>query len=101
MHLVLHHDSGAASSLALSHTVAEMSSGIEFFVHGDAGRVTLLPESGPAAKVAHSVAVAELTAAAVRGGAHPCDVGLGRETVGVLAAALGALASGCREPVQG
>jgi predicted dehydrogenase len=99
VHLVLHHASGAASTLSLSHTVAEMSGGIEFFVHGDAGRITLLPEAGPAAKAAHSVAVSELTAAALTGGAHPCDVGFGRETVAVLAAAQRALASGCREPV--
>jgi hypothetical protein len=77
-----------------------MSSGIEFFVHGDAGRITLLPEAGPAAKAAHSVAVSELTAAAVTGGAHPCDVVFGRETVAVLAAAQRALESGCREPVS-
>ncbi len=99
VHLVLHHASGAASTLSLSHTVAEMSSGIEFFVHGDAGRITLLPEAGPAALDAYSVAVDELTAAAVTGGTHPCDVTFGRETVAVLAAAARALGSGCREPV--
>jgi predicted dehydrogenase len=99
VHLVLHHQSGAASSVALSHTVSEMSSGIEFFVHGDAGRITLLPEAGPAAKAAHAVAVSDLTAAAVAGGRHPCDVEFGRETVAVLAAAQRALASGCRESV--
>jgi predicted dehydrogenase len=101
VHLVLHHASGAASTLSLSHTVAEMSSGIEFFVHGDAGRITLLPEAGPAARAAHSVAVGELTAAAVTGGTHPCDVSFGRETVAVLAAAQRALQSGCRETVGG
>ncbi len=100
VHLVLHHESGAASTVSLSHTVAEMSSGIEFFVHGDAGRITLLPEAGPAAKAAHSVAVEELTAAALTGGAHPCDVAFGRETVAVLAAAQRALESGCREAVE-
>ena len=99
VHLVLHHEGGAASTVTLSHTVATMSSGIEFFVHGDAGRITLLPEPGPAARAAHSVAVEELTAAAVTGGTHPCDVTFGREVVAVLAAAQRALASGCREPV--
>jgi predicted dehydrogenase len=100
VHLVLHHESGAASTLSLSHTVAEMSGGIEFFVHGDAGRITLLPEVGPAAKAAHSVAVAELTAAAVAGGAHACDVAFGREVVAVLEAAARSLDSGCREAVS-
>ncbi|MGY1602623.1 Gfo/Idh/MocA family protein [Geodermatophilus sp. SYSU D00815] len=98
VHLVLHHASGAASTVTLSHTVAPMSSGIEFFVHGDAGRITLLPEER-AARAAHSVAVEELTQAAVTGGAHPCDVAFGREVVVVLAAAQRALESGCREPV--
>ncbi|WP_448626959.1 Gfo/Idh/MocA family protein [Geodermatophilus sp. URMC 64] len=98
VHLVLHHESGAACTVTLSHTVATMSSGMEFFVHGDAGRITLLPEER-AAKAAHSVAVEELTAAAVTGGTHPCDVGFGREVVAVLAAAQRALDSGCREPV--
>jgi predicted dehydrogenase len=99
VHLVLHHEGGAASTVTLSHTVASMSSGIEFFVHGDAGRITLLPEAGPAARAAHSVAVSELAAAALTGGAHPCDVVFGREVVAVLEAAARALSSGCREPV--
>jgi predicted dehydrogenase len=100
VHLVLHHESGAASTVNLSHTVAPMSSGVEFFVHGDAGRITLLPEPGPAARQAHAVAVDELTAAAVTGGAHPCDVTFGRDVVAVLAAAQRALGSGCRENVE-
>jgi predicted dehydrogenase len=99
VHLVLHHESGTASTVSLSHTVAPMSSGVEFFVHGDAGRITLLPEAGPAARAAHSVAVEELTAAATTGGTHPCDVGFGREVVAVLAAAQRSLDSGCTEPV--
>jgi predicted dehydrogenase len=99
VHLVLRHESGAASTVTLSHTVAPMSSGIEFFVHGDAGRITLLPEAGPAAVAAHRVAVDELTAAALTGGAHPCDVAFGREVVAVLETATRALASGCREDV--
>jgi predicted dehydrogenase len=101
VHLVFTHDGGAASTVTLSHTVAPMSSGIEFFVHGDAGRITLLPEVGPVARAAHQVAVTELTQAATTGGAHPCDVGFGREVVAVLDAAQRALESGCRESVIG
>jgi predicted dehydrogenase len=99
VHLILTHESGAASTISLSHTVAPMSSGIEFFVHGDAGRITLLPEAGPTARAAHQVAVTELTQAATTGGTHPCDVGFGREVVAVLAAAQRALDSGCVETV--
>ena len=38
------HESGVASTVTLSHTVAPMSAGTEFFVHGDAGRIVLIPE---------------------------------------------------------
>ena len=100
VHLVLQHASGAASTVSLSHTVAPMSSGIEFFVHGDAGRLVLLPDTESPVQ-AHRVAVDELTAAAVTGGAHPCDVTFGRDVVVVLEAAQRALTSGCREPVEG
>ncbi len=98
VHLVLTHVSGVASTVTLSHTVAPMSTGIEFFVHGDAGRLVLLPEAGSPVE-AFATAVDELTAAAVAGGAHPCDVGFGREVVAVLETAARALDSGCREPV--
>ena len=98
VHLVLTHESGAASTLSLSHTVSPMSSGNEFFVHGDAGRLVLLPE-GSAADEAYPVAVDELIATAVSGGTHPCGVEFGRDLVVVLAAAQRALDSGCREPV--
>jgi predicted dehydrogenase len=98
VHLVLHHESGSASTVSLSHTVAPLSSGIEFFVHGDAGRLVLLPETR-SPQEAYAVAVDELTAAAVTGGTHPCDVGFGRDVVSVLAAAARALESGCRETV--
>jgi predicted dehydrogenase len=100
VHLVLQHESGAASTVSLSHTVAPMSSGNEFFVHGDAGRLVLLPPDR-AADEAYPVAVDELIAAAVSGGTHPCGVEFGRDVVVVLAAAQRALESGCREPVGG
>ncbi len=98
VHLVLAHESGAASTVTLSHTVAPLSTGIEFFVHGDAGRLVLLPETGSAVE-AFRTAVDELTAAAVTGGVHPCDVAFGRDVVAVLETAARALGSGCRETV--
>jgi predicted dehydrogenase len=98
VHLVLTHGSGVASTVTLSHTVAPMSSGIEFFVHGDAGRLVLLPDTERPVD-AFGTAVDELTAAALTGGAHPCDVVFGRDVVAVLATAARALDSGCREPV--
>ena len=99
-HLVLTHESGVASTVTVSHTVAPLSVGNEFFVHGDAGRLVLLPEDGVASE-AFAVAVDELTQAAVAGAIHPCDVGFGREVVAVLQTAARALDSGCREDVAG
>jgi predicted dehydrogenase len=98
VHLVLTHESGVASTVTLSHTVAPMSAGIEFFVHGDAGRLVLLPDT-EAPLEAFTTAVDELTAAALTGGTHPCDVAFARDVVAVLATAARALDSGCREPV--
>jgi predicted dehydrogenase len=100
VHLVLTHASGAASTVTLSSTVAPMSTGNEFFVHGDAGRLVLLPDHGTAEEP-FAVAVDELTAAALTGGTHPCDVVFGRDVVAVLATAQRALSSGCRETVEG
>jgi predicted dehydrogenase len=98
VHLVLTHEGGRASTVTLSHTAAPLATGIETWVHGDAGRLVLLPESDTAVD-AHRVAVDELSAAALTGGAHPCDVGFGRDVVRVLEAAQQSLHSGCREAV--
>jgi predicted dehydrogenase len=98
VHLVLTHESGTASTITLSHTVAPLAAGTEFYVHGDAGRLVLLPEERGAFP-AHGAAVSDLIQAAVAGGMHPCDVGFGRDVVAALAAAEGAIQSGCREPV--
>jgi predicted dehydrogenase len=99
VHLVLTHEGGVASTVTLSHTVAPMSSGIEFFVHGDAGRLVLLPDAESPVD-AFGTAVEELTASALTGGTHPCDAAFGRDVVAVLAAATRALKSGCRERVE-
>ncbi|MGY1747507.1 Gfo/Idh/MocA family protein [Blastococcus sp. SYSU D00695] len=100
VHLVLQHPGGAASTVTVSHTVAPMSAGVEVYVHGDAGRLVLLPEQD-AAFEAFGRAVDDLRAAALTGGAHPLDVHFGRDVVAVLAAAERALATGCRETVAG
>jgi predicted dehydrogenase len=98
VHLVFSHPGGRASTVTLSHTSAELASGIDVWVHGDAGRLVLLPE-GRVALEAHQVAVTELQAAALTGGAHPCDAAFGRDVVRVLEAAQRALRTGCRETV--
>ncbi|SDC07386.1 Predicted dehydrogenase [Geodermatophilus telluris] len=100
VHLVLQHASGAASTVTVSSTVAELAGGVEVSVHGDAGRLVLLPEREPEAVLAAArVAVTDLVQAAVTGGTHPLDAGFARDVVVVLAAAARALRTGCREPV--
>ena len=99
VHVVLRHASGAASTMTLSSTAAPLAGGIEVWVHGDAGRLSLLPDREGPVLDALRTAADELSAAAVTGGVHPCDVGFARDVVLVLAAAQRALASGCREPV--
>ena len=99
VHLVLHHGGGVASTVTVSQTVAELSTGVEFYVHGDAGRLVLFPERGTGVE-AFGVAVDELRAAALTGAAHPLDVHFGRDVVAVLAAAERSLATGCRESVE-
>ncbi|WP_029433343.1 Gfo/Idh/MocA family protein [Blastococcus sp. URHD0036] len=98
VHLVLHHPEGVASTVTVSHTVSPMSAGTEFSVHGDAGRLVLLPQLDAGIE-SFRVAVDELQAAALTGAAHPLDVSFGRDVVAVLAAAERSLATGCRETV--
>jgi predicted dehydrogenase len=87
VHLVLHHQRGASSTLALSQTVPAAAEGIGFQLWGPAGRSAV-----PPFELAHLVALEQAIgqfAAMVAAGAiaHPCDVRLGRDTVAVLDAA--------------
>jgi predicted dehydrogenase len=99
VHLVLHHQGGVASTVTVSWSVASMSGGVEVFVHGDAGRLVLLPDRSGLPEDAYAAAVADLEAAAVAGGAHDCDAAFARDVTVVLATAQRALESGCREDV--
>jgi predicted dehydrogenase len=97
--VVLEHAGGATSTHVLSATASTLSAGEEFWVHGDAGRLVLLPPPERSAHEAHAVAVSELQAAALTGGAHPCDAAYGAQQVRVLAAAEAAVAAGARQEV--
>lgn len=99
VNVVLEHEGGATSTVTVSATASPLSAGEEFWVHGDAGRLVLLPEAGATAAEAHAVAVGELQAAALTGGAHPCDAAYGAAQVRVLAAAERAVAAGARQTV--
>lgn len=97
--VVLEHASGATSTVVVSATASPLSAGTDIWLHGDAGRLVLLPEGDETAVAAHSVAVDELMAAALTGGAHPCDAAFGRDQVRVLATAERAIELGHRQTV--
>ncbi len=97
--VLLEHAGGATSTVVVSATAAPLSAGTDIWLHGDAGRLVLLPEGDETAVAAHSVAVEELMAAALTGGAHPCDAAFGRDQVRVLAAAEQAIERGSRQTV--
>ena len=59
VHLVFTHGGGRTSTATLSLTAAPLAAGVEIWVHGDAGRLVLLPPLD-AAVAAHQAAVDEL-----------------------------------------
>ena len=94
VHLVLGHQGGASSTLALSQTVPAAAEGIGYELYGPQGRSAV-----PPFELAHLVAMEEAIGqfvAMVAAGAttHPCDVRLGRDTVAVLDAAQRFLSAG-------
>ena len=94
VHLVLGHQGGASSTLALSQTVPAAAEGIGLELYGPQGRSAV-----PPFELAHLVAMEEAIGqfvAMVAAGAttHPCDVRLGRDTVAVLDAAQRFLTAG-------
>jgi predicted dehydrogenase len=85
-HLLLTHESGAVSSLALSLHVPRPAASWDIELYGTAGRRPA-PDGGDVVGALRT-AVAELTATAAAGRAdHPCGVQFGREVVSVLARA--------------
>jgi predicted dehydrogenase len=94
VHLVLAHQGGASSTLALSQTVPAAAERIDFQVYGPAGR-SAVPPFELDHRAALEAAIGQFTAAVTAGAtAHPCDVRLGRDTVAVLDAAERFLAAG-------
>lgn len=85
-HLLLTHESGAVSDLALSLHMPDAAATWEIELHGAAGRSPA--PGGDDAVGALRTAVAELAATAAAGRTdHPCGVQFGREVVSVLARA--------------
>jgi predicted dehydrogenase len=86
-HLLLRHEGGAVSSLAVTLDAPPVASAFETAFHGERGMATVpAPDGSPVE--AFAVAIDELIrAAALDEPEHPCDVRFGREVVAVLTAA--------------
>jgi hypothetical protein len=87
VHLILHHEGGASSTVTVTQNGGEEAAGFEAYLWSDRGRSVappLLPDPVPAL----STALTEL-AANIRSGQteHPCDVRFGRDVGHVVAEA--------------
>jgi predicted dehydrogenase len=83
-YLVLHHDSGAASSVTVSLSAAEAAEGFELYVWGEHGR-SAAPGETSSPDLALRVALGELADNARSGRlAHSCDVHFGHAVGRVL-----------------
>jgi predicted dehydrogenase len=86
-HVILHHQSGASSTVTVSQSAGENAAGFEAFVWGGSGRSAApAAQGGPVPPL--RTALAEL-AENIRSGrtAHPCDVWFGRDVGRVIAEA--------------
>ncbi|HEU5419823.1 MAG TPA: Gfo/Idh/MocA family oxidoreductase [Streptosporangiaceae bacterium] len=76
-HLVLHHDSGAASALTVTLSAPGSAELLEVFIWGEPGR-SAAPAESPDAVVPLRTALTELAAMARAGQvSHPCDIRFG------------------------
>jgi predicted dehydrogenase len=88
-HLVLHHESGAASTVTVTLGAPPSLDGLDLSLWGRSGRSEAPVRGGDAIK-ALQVALSELAHAARSGNtAHPCDVRFGRDVTRILAQAQG------------
>jgi hypothetical protein len=86
-HLVLHHDSGATSTVTVTLSATEAAAGFSLQLWGEHGR-SAAPADATEPAAALRTALTELAAGARAGRlAHPCDVQFGRDVGRVLAEA--------------
>jgi predicted dehydrogenase len=86
-YLVLHHQSGASSTVTLTLSASEAAAGFDLYLWGEHGR-SAAPAEAEQAEEPLRVALTELAANARSGRvAHPCDVRFGRDVGHVLAEA--------------
>ncbi|MFC8451001.1 Gfo/Idh/MocA family protein [Kitasatospora sp. NPDC057223] len=93
VHVVLRHEGGASSTLALSLTAPVEAGGTGMELRGSAG-VVHLPERGEGPVRALHRALDALRESARTGEPHPCDVSFGLRVVEILAGAERSLAEG-------
>jgi predicted dehydrogenase len=86
VNVVLHHESGAASTMSLSLTAPPGSRGGIWQLFGQDEQTTM-PESATTAVEALGACISELLTDQPGPWAHPCDVHFGREVVSILEAA--------------
>ncbi len=86
--LVLHHESGATSTVSLTQFAPPAAAGFEAAVWGDEGILPMPPRPGDTALRRLLTTAAEELVAAVRAGEpHPLDLGFGTRNVELLAEA--------------
>jgi predicted dehydrogenase len=99
-HLLLRHESGQVSSVALTLDAPQAAVQSEVVFYGDAGIMTLPVGVGRSVD-AFGTAITELARDVAAGiGTHPCDVRFGREVVAILCAAERSRASGATARVE-
>lgn len=98
--VVVHHESGAASSMSLSLTAPPGSRGTAWQLFGQE-RQTSMPEATTSALEAMGVCVTQLLTDQHGRWQHPCDVHFGRDVVKVLHAAEAFLARPLDDRVSG
>ena len=84
--IVLHHESGAASTMSLSLTAPPGSRGTSWQLFGQ-DRQTSMPEATTSALEAMGACITELLTSQPGQWHHPCDVNFGRDVVNILQAA--------------
>lgn len=93
VHLVLHHEGGASSTVSLTLGAPPSASRVEVGVWGESG-VAVMPSGRASSVDAFGVALRELVASATTADrSHPCDVHFGRYVVEVLCRAEESLAA--------
>ncbi len=86
-HLILHHESGATSTVTLTVSGPPQTDGLDLYLWGDSGRSAAPAQDAEPAR-ALRVALTELADNARSGRVwHPCDVRFGHEVTSVLAQA--------------